>query len=621
MGSFRKVVVLGLDGFDPKIAERLLSRGELPHLRRLSEQGGYSRLATTTPAQTPVAWSTFATGTNPGGHGVFDFLRRDPQTNLPDAGLFRFEQKNSFVAPRATNLRRGTPLWAYLSEAGVSSTVLRCPCTFPPDEVRGRLLAGVGVPDLRGTFSSGTFFTAALDVESGEGEMIVPLREADGGWRARFPGPRQAKGGESLSIDLTFSADHAARLVTIRLTGHSPVTLRVGEWSDWIRIGFKAGLFHTLRGLIRFFVVRLQPQLEVYSSPIQFDPESPRFPISYPADYAAQLARDIGPFHTAGMAEDHGGLNNDRFDEQVYLEHCHAVMAERERMMMHELNRTRDGFVFCLFDTPDRLQHMFWRFEEPDHPANAQAGCTSVGNPPGTCQGVIEDHYRACDAVVGRAMEFADDRTLFMVLSDHGFASFRRGVHLNGWLYDNGLLTMKSGSRPGPDALSFFRGVDWSTTKAYSLGLSGIYINLRGREAHGGVPADEAPGLKAAIAENLSRLKDPANDVAPVRSVLCREQVYAGPYVSEAPDLLVNYNLGYRVSWSTALGGVPAGTFEDNTKKWSGDHIIDPALVPGVLFMNQRFRGTSPGLVDLAPTILDGFGVARGPAMEGRVLI
>jgi predicted AlkP superfamily phosphohydrolase/phosphomutase len=613
MRPFNKVIVLGLDGLEPKIVDRLLRAGDLPHLARLSAEGGYSRVATTCPAQTPVAWSTFATGTNPGGHGIFDFIRRDPQTHLPDLGLNRYERPSAFLPPRAVNLRRGTPLWELLSAAGVPSTVLRCPCTYPPVPLRGRMLSGMGVPDLRGGLGTATFFTTATDVCPGEGESVVRLPATGSVLATQLPGPRSPKTGAPLPCELTLQPDRAAGRLLLHCQGQT-LELRPSRWSDWLRVRFKVGLLQSLRGKVRFHLVRLAPQLELYASPVNFDPEAPPFPISAPADYAADLRRAVGDFHTTGMIEDHGALNNGRLDESAYLEQCADIWRERERMMLHELGRLDEGFFFCLFDTPDRVQHMLWRFHDDNHPAGG-------GDAPKGLRRAIDDQYRACDAAVGHALEFADDRTLFVALSDHGFGRFQRGVHLNTWLYEQGLLKLKEGVRPGAEAGDFFREVDWGRTRAYALGLSGIYLNLRGREEGGVVAPEEAEKLKQDIAAALTGLRDGERGGAPVRRVLPREQVYAGPYAHESPDLMVHFAKGYRVSWGTALGGVPEGCFEDNRKKWSGDHIIDPSLVPGVLFLNRPFRGDGARLVDLAPTILHALGVPKGPAMEGDSLL
>ncbi|MEJ7712608.1 MAG: alkaline phosphatase family protein [Pyrinomonadaceae bacterium] len=311
------------------------------------------------------------------------------------------------------------------------------------------------------------------------------------------------------------------------------------------------------------------------------------------------------------MVEDHGGLSNGRFNDAAYLNQCEDALLEREQMMLYELNRLREGFFFCLFDTPDRLQHMFWRSDENGHRGPALSEAPQV----------IKEHYRRCDAIVGKALQYADDETLFITLSDHGMNSFERGVHLNTWLHDNGLLTLKTGCQPGDDAGDFFRSVDWSRTKAYALGLSGIYFNLKGREEKGTVDAHEAEALQTSIAQGLTGMPDPVRGKRAVRSVMTREQVYSGAFAHESPDLLVNFSEGYRVSWATTLGGMSEGYFEDNKKKWCGDHIIDPCLVPGVLFMNRAFHGEKASLTDMAPTILEALGVPKGQAMEGDSLL
>lgn len=618
MPPYDKVIVIGLDGLEPKIVEPMLANGELPNLAKLRERGGYSRCRTTFPAQTPVAWSTFATGVNPGGHGIFDFLRRDPKTYLPDLALNRYEQKSAFVPPKAVNLRGGTPVWSLLSKAGIRSTVIRCPCTYPPDDFKGKMLSGMGVPDLRGGLGTATFYSTADGVAPRESESAVQIAlDGKGSARTQLIGPRNPKNPrEDLRIDLTLEVDRAARRVVVKSDGQpKALEVREGEWSDWLRVKFKMGLLQSVSGMVRFLLVRTEPVLELYASPVNFDPAQPMFPISHPWEYAAELQREIGTFYTTGMVEDHTGLSNLRFDEPHYLDQCAQVLDERARMMRYELDRLTEGFFFCLFDTPDRLQHMFWRFREPGHPANAE------GEAMGPWSRAIEDHYRECDAIVGEAMRYADDRTLFITLSDHGFNSFQRGVHLNTWLHDNGVLALKNGAKPHEELGDFFRQVDWSRTKAYALGIGGMYLNVAGREAQGIVAPGDADALSRDIARGLTGLRDEARGCVAVRGVSRRDEIYRGAFAADSPDLVVNFNGGYRASWSTALGGMPHGHFEDNVKRWGGDHIIDPALVPGVLFMSQSFRGESASLLDLAPTILAALGVPRGEAMEGDSLI
>lgn len=615
MQRFNKVVVLGLDGLEPKIVETMLQAGELPALALLRDRGGFSRIRTTYPAQTPVAWSSFATGVNPGGHGIFDFIRRDPKTYLPDLSFNRYEQKNAFLPPRAVNLRKGTPLWELLGAAGIESAILRCPCTYPPDQVRGRMLSGMGVPDLRGGLGTPTFYTSAPGVQPGESETVLSVQVDSGVAQTQLLGPRNPRQGTNLTVDLRLEIDAPARKVVVRSAG-IPTALEVNQgcWSDWLRVKFKAGLLQSVRGMVRFYLSRVEPHLEFYASPVNFDPDSPLFPISSPADYAGELARHLGMFYTTGMIEDHGGLNNGRFDEAAYLRQCAEVMRERRSMLFYELARLRQGLLFCLFDTPDRLQHMFWRFREGNHPANRD-------NLPRDYHRVIEEHYQDCDRIVGEVLRYVDDRTLLVVLSDHGFGSFQRGVNLNTWLYENELLALRDGVQPGEEAGEFLQQVDWSRTKAYALGLGSIYLNLRGREQQGIVDSEEAEALKRSIADRLTGLPDPERGAVAIREVKTREQVYRGPCANEAPDLLVCCNAGYRASWSTALGGMGTELIEDNDKRWSGDHIVDPTLVPGVLFMNRAFRGESPSLLDLAPTVLAALGVPRGQAMEGDNLL
>jgi predicted AlkP superfamily phosphohydrolase/phosphomutase len=617
---FQKVIVIGLDGFEPAIAEAMLRAGELPNLARIRQAGGYARVRTTPSAQTPVAWSTFATGTNPGGHGIFDFVHRDPKTYYPTLSLNRYVQKNAFTMPKAVNMRRGVTVWELLSAASVSSVVLRHPCTYPPDDIRGRMLAGLGVPDLRGGLGTTTFYAAGSDLAAGESENVVPVRVAAGGTIVtHLIGPRNPRDRSDFTSAITIRLDPAGRRAVLLSDGQPrELALTEGRWSDWLKVKFRTGPLMSVRGMVRFYLAQAAPGFQLHASPVNFDPDAPLFPISAPAGYAGELAAKLGTFYTTGMVEDHGGLNNGRFDEAAFLEQCSQVMAERERMMLYELARFREGLFYLLFDTPDRLQHMFWRFREPEHPANAANPLPPSEATRRDLARAIEEHYRQCDAVVGKALAYAGDRTLFIALSDHGMGSFQRGLHLNTWLHDNDFMAFKGGIEPGAEAGDFLKAVNWSRTKAYALGLGSIYLNLRGREANGIVTPEEAGQVKADIARGLAGLRDPERGAVAVRSVATREQVFAGAYVDESPDLLVNFAPGYRVSWGTPLGGAPAGLFEDNTKRWGGDHATDPALVPGVLFMNRPFDAADPSLADLAPTILDAFGVPKGPAMEGR---
>ncbi len=598
--------------------DSLLGRGELPNFDKIRRAGSYARLRTTYPAQTPVAWSSFATGTNPGGHGIFDFIRRDPQTYEPDLALSHFEPpKNSWTPPRVVSNRKGEAFWQVLHRAGVPTTVLRCPCTFPPEADAGTILAGVGVPDIRGGQGTGTFYTQDRGASSQENEQLVHLDPGDE-IRTHIIGPRDTRSRpvRDLASELTVRVDRAAR--TLRFdTGSGPATLELKEksWGPWVRIRFKLSLLQSISGIVRFFVRQVAPQVEFYASPVNFDPAAPLFPISTPAQYARELAGRIGLFSTLGMAEDHTGHNNGRFDERDFLAQCDLVFAEREQMMFAELERLQRGLLFTLFDTPDRLQHMFWKFRDPGHPAYDPDLAREFAAD-------LEELYRRCDRVLGRLLPACDENTLLLVLSDHGFNSFRRAFDTNTWLWEQGLLALKPGSKPadveGPAAAH----VDWSKTYAYAVGLGGIYLNRRGRESAGILEEGaDAERVCSAIQRGLTGFADQASGAPAIHSVSRSERLYSGAYAHDAPDLLVNFEPGFRVSWQSALGGFANSLFADNRRRWSGDHIIHPEAVPGILFANQALRRPDPHITDLAPTVLAHLGVAPPPSMEGAALL
>ena len=219
------------------------------------------------------------------------------------------------------------------------------------------------------------------------------------------------------------------------------------------------------------------------------------------------------------------------------------------------------------------------------------------------------------DGFVGRVLEKADSRTLVLALSDHGFTHFKKGVNLNVWLQQEGLLrtTAKGMAR------QWLEGFDWAGTKAYAFGLSGVYLNLKDRDAQGIVTAQEMPAVTNRIIEGLTGLRDPETGAMVVRRVDKATDMYTGPYVENAPDLIVKYADGYRVAWETANGCTAGELLPANTRPWSGDHGVDPDLVPGVLMCNRQVdtHGQAPHIMDLAPTILRFFGIAPPPYMDG----
>ena len=601
-----KVLVIGIDGMDPQLLDDYMAKGVLPHFARLRDEGFYSRLGTTTPPESPVAWSTFATGCNPGKHGLFDFVRRAPNGYHPDLALVQV--KGSGYEAR----RQGEPFWETTSAHDVPTTVIRVPITFPPESVHGRMLSGMGVPDVRG--SQGTFSywtTEHLARRDNMGGKVIDLTRNGDRLETVIYGPTVPQSGDrkDLTLPLSITLQPAQRRATITLQGQSH-TLGEKEWSPWYRVTFKRGFFQGLSVICRFYLKSVTPEFAMYGSPLNFDPEHSPYPISHPKGYARELAHAIGLYHTLGMPEDTWALNEERIDEGTFLQQSQHIHAEREAMLWYELGRWRDGVLVMVFDTVDRVQHMFWRFIDPQHPLYDATQAAQYG-------GVIEDWYRQIDTMLGRVLQTIDQDTILVVLSDHGFSSFRRAVHLNSWLKAQGLLRLKTGKKEGRE---FAQDVDWDHTQAYALGIGGIYLNRVGREPRGLVTPEQAPAVLQRISDMLLTLMDPQTGQAVVRRALLREEVYTGPQTEQAPDLFVGFAAGYRASWQTALGGTPEALIEDNTKKWSGDHIVDPELVPGILLINRRLDIVHPRMEDIAPTILRMVGVTVPQTLDGMSL-
>jgi predicted AlkP superfamily phosphohydrolase/phosphomutase len=489
------------------------------------------------------------------------------------------------------------------------------PCTFPPEEINGRMLSGVGVPDLRGGLGTSTFYTTQDNLHAGNSEKYVKVFLQDDEIKTYLVGPFHPKAQKDLTVDVIIRIDRQEKCAFLQIPGESQVhKLPLQKWSAWLKVHFKSGLLQAIPGMIRFNLRQIEPEFECFASPVNFDPQNPLFPISSPAGYAAEIENRLGSFYTLGMAEEHDGLIYGRIDENAFWEQCSLVLKERRKLMLAELNRFKEGFFFCLFDTPDRLQHMFWRFRENEHPDEANSNERDW-------KYAIEEHYRQLDTIIGEALKSVDDQTLLIVLSDHGMNSFKRGLNLNTWLYENGYLCFKKGIQPGEETGEFFQNVDWNRTQAYAIGLGGIYFNMQGREANGILRQSEIGFIEKQILSTLTNLKDDRNGQLAVRSVSPKQDIYQGEYKEEAPDLLVNFSPGYRVSWSTPLGGTPACLFEDNQKRWGGDHVIDPGLIPGVIFVNRPMTTGQPSLVDLAPTILDAIGVPKPEVMEGKNIL
>jgi len=619
----KRVVILGLDGMDPGIATRFMREGKLPNFQRLADRGVFRPLGTSYPSMSPVAWSSFTTGVDPSRHNIFDFLTRDPCTYAPMLSSTDIRSSRRvlnigrFMVPlpgtKATIklLQKSQAFWKLLGEKHIPSTIQRVPITFPPVPFKGLLLSGMCVPDLRG--SQGTFGFFSTENADGHakftgGEQTV-LRRQGNRFRTRVMGPDAPGGGHmTLPMTITVAADKQSALLEI--DGCEPFTLRQGEYSEWVTLPFKAGRMAKASGIARFYITQIEPEFNLYHTPIHIDPENPAMPISHPSVYAIYLAKKLGKFATLGLAEDTWALNERVIDEQAFFEQAMLICDERIAMFKDALQKTRKGLVTCVFDTTDRIQHMFYRYLDPTHPANA-------GKDTERWKDAIERAYRRMDELVGELWdELLRDDTCFAVISDHGFTNFRRGVNLNAWLRDEGYLFLKDDSGLSGD---WFANVDWSRTKAFSLGLTGMFINRKGREASGVVgEGAEYEALKAELIAKLKQLRDPQDGRRAILDVFAASDFFDGPYRFDAPDLIIGYDGGFRNSWDCATGAVPAHVFSDNTKSWSGDHCVDPRIVPGVFFSNLLLNTETPNLLDMAPSVMTLFGHSPPKYMQGR---
>ena len=619
----KRVVILGLDGMDHALTEKYLAKGKLPHLARLRDKGCFKKLATTIPSMSPVAWSSFQTGVNPGKHNIFDFLAPNKQTYKPQLssvkigpvqrklGWGKFSLTLRKVDIRL--LRKSQPFWKLLGERGIFSHIIRVPITFPPEKFRGVMLSGMCVPDLRGSQGTFSFYSTQIDnkAEYISGE-IFHLRQNGKGFQGDLLGPVHSRGKGDVILKCPFEISAGKKQDAVLKVNGARYRLRKGVFTEWVKVKFKAGSRVKISGICKFLLRNTEPNLEMYVTPIHIDPEKPVMPISHPTIYSIYLAKRQGDFGTLGLAEDSWALNEKFLRDEDFLEQCIQLDQEREAMFFDSLDKVKRGLCVCVFDGMDRIQHTFWREIDKEHPLYQE---TQNGDK----KSAIEKQYKRMDDLVGRVLSKSDDKdTLFMVISDHGFSTFRYGVDLNRWLEENGYLAVKDGVR---DNLKHLEAIDWSQTRAYAIGLSGIYLNLKGREAQGIVQdGPEADQLREEIKDKLLKLTDKARDARAVNQVYNARKTFQGPYTKEAPDLLVGFHKGYRASWETAIGEVTEQIFHENTKAWSGDHCIDPSLVPGVLFCNRRIQAEQPYLMDIGPTVLTMFGMAVPKYMDGKSL-
>jgi predicted AlkP superfamily phosphohydrolase/phosphomutase len=637
--------VLGVDGLDPVILDRLMDEGAMPHFAALAREGSYRRLGTSNPPQSPVAWSNFVTGRDPGGHGIFDFVHRDPATYLPissatppttDPGraVEFFGWVIPISSPEVANNRSGTPWWDVLVAHGVDTEVYRIPGNYPVPDSRAKVLAGMGTVDMRGGYGTYTLLTdRPVEAEDPKGDVQVTsvqdfdldgtpdtveaeLKGPPDLFRLRpgeLPGP-----GDHLAARVTVHVDPETDTAVAKI-GSETALLREGEWSDWIDVEFDAlplGLLR-LRGAVRLYAMELRPRFRLYVSAVNLSAASPPQVLTSPEDWVEALYAALGQFYTVGMPEETGALRDGVFSDDDYLKQVALVQADSRAMLELALDRFDPGDATFVYLSDIDLQcHMLWRHADPKypglgHPARDPAVAAAHA-------GDIERLYRDVDAALGRVRERLPAGTRLVVMSDHGFQPQTRKFHLNAWLRDRGWLVLRDGERTGRIGLE---DVDWSRSKAYGIGFNGLYLNLAGREAHGSVQPGDAAAVLAEIGAALEGERDPATGERVVLRAYPASEAFHGERAGEGPDLVVGYNRGYAGSDPSTLGEITEAVIEDNTSRWSGNHLIDPSLVPGVLLVNAEVAPGEHDLTDVTVSILDHFGLPPEPGMLGASVL
>ena len=618
-----RMIVLGFDGMDYTLTKELMDAGRLPNFSRLAAMGGFRPLGTAIPPQSPVAWSDFITGMDAGGHGIFDFVHRDPKTMIPYLSTSRTKSAEKHLKVGAYQiplksdsielLRYGTPFWEILEKNGVPTTIVRMPANFPPSGVASHELSGMGTPDVLGGYGTFSYFTtdpaafAGKDVSGGKVYTVAVGQFGE--IKASLIGPRNPflVEAKNLQADFTVYLDPTQPAAKI-VIGDEERLVREGEWTDWVPLTLPMIPTQSIPVMARFYLKSVRPVFGLYVTPMNIDPVTPAMPVSTPKAWSGELAEATGRFYTQGMPEDTKAFKDGVFTEAEFLRQAGLAGDEVVHQYDAVLRAFREGFLFYYFGNGDQISHMVWRSMDPDHPAY-QAEEAQFKD-------AVARVYEIFDGVVGKTLQHMPPDTTLVVMSDHGFTSWRRAFHLNTWLKENGYLALIDPYRKDDPGL--FANVDWSRTRAYGLGINGLYINLEGREKWGIVPASERRALMEDIARKLVATIDPATGQPAVTKAFQRDEAFHDRGHEEiGPDIVVGYAKGTRGSNESALGKVGPDVFTVNTEEWSGDHCMDPDAVPGILLTSRPLKTQAASLKDLAGALLAEYGIEGFPQRPG----
>jgi predicted AlkP superfamily phosphohydrolase/phosphomutase len=635
--SGKKLVILGVDGMDPNLLERFIAEGKMPNFKKLAEEGSFQRLGTSNPPQSPVAWSCFITGMDPGGHGVFDFIHRDPvgehgptaigsTQTTPAMNFWPLPGDYQMPSPfdeEPLPIRQGRAFWEMLEDEGIRAAVYRMPAAYPIQPTQQVTFTDMGTPDLQGGDFYAYYSTEIPEKLMGKEENMNPVTVDDGAIYTSLRGPPKLfVAGEPIArTPFTVFLDPQEPAVLIEIDGGASLVLEQGQWSDWFEVFYDLGMGQSVGGICRFYLKEVRPTFKMYVSPINIDPLAPAFPISTPDDAAVDVAEEIGRFYSMGLAEDVNALKDGVLDDGEFLQQCEIVNDERLKMLDYALDRFDDGLLFFYLSTIDLRSHMMFRHITPGHPARTEEEAEKYAL-------AIESSYRKVDETLGHIRERIGESTELLVISDHGFSPFTRRVHLHNWLLQEGYLNLRvevsdtDRNLAEADAGTGAPKIDWSRTRAYAAGFNGIYLNVAGREKNGIVDPQERDALMTEIVQRLEGMKDVERDGAKVvRKVYKREEAYHGNMVEHAPDLIVGYEGSYGASDPAALLSAPNPDdplIFDNISKWSGNHLMDPTVVPGVLLATREITKADPWLADITATLLKYFEVDIPESVVGQ---
>jgi predicted AlkP superfamily phosphohydrolase/phosphomutase len=632
----KKVIVIGIDGMDPRLCQAMMTAGDLPNLAKITAAGGFSSLGTSIPPQSPVAWSNFINGSGPGSHGIFDFIHRHPHDprepffsaaeTLPGEGSIEWGDHHlqldfwpfNHQPPKTVLRRQGVPFWDYLDAQKIDSVFYDLPSNYPPSPSQfghHKCVSGMGTPDMLGTYGTYQYFSEdspERGLEEGGG-MRARLTFDNGSARAKIVGPPDALRNSPTPIEIEFEIhrDRKSNAALFEIQGRK-IMLSPGQWSRWIKLDFALSTPSPIpnqhaSGICRFLLQEVAPNFRLYVTPINVDPSDPAVQLSEPASLITDISNELGPFYTTGFQEDHKARSNGIFNDDEFRRQATHVLEQRLALFEYAVENYDGGLLFFYFSSSDLQSHMFW-WDESDggaqHPTFSSAEAATRFQ-------YVKDLYKRLDAVIGDINDRYGGKATVFVMSDHGFANFGRQFNLNSWLRDFGYLNPRECTNVLVDG-------DWSRTKAYGLGINGLYLNLKGREAEGIVePGDEQEKLLKQLAARLKNVRDfDGNKV--IRNVYRSSEIYSGDATALAPDLIIGYARGYRASWETCLGELTPDTLLDNTSAWAADHCADALEVPGVLFCNQPLDKSDPMLVDVAPSILREFDLPTPNTMTGR---